>query len=395
MSSIAVSARGFHEDQYGEPPFVVVSSPGVVNLFGDFTESVGGCLLGFCLSQRLAVSLSPRNDNQVRFTSREFNEKKRCTVQTLRFRKEDRWANFAKGALAVQLDHQASQGLALSVVSEIPPSAGLSSSQALTLSTLLAISEFQGFRLDLEEAARLALHVERDFVHHRCLESSFVPLLKGRHHELLFQDLRSGQIEFLDCLDGPRFFLILPRLPPMVYENLVHDLGQLILQAQRFITGDRPGLSLRDFDRGDIRSRLGNVPEAFRRRALYLVEEIARTQEAASLVRQRDWRSVGRLMVRSHEGLRDLMEISCPEMDWLVRRSAEIAGVYGARMVGNENGSCVLVLSEDSAQGALEEMLIEYERIFGFHPSLLPTYPSARVEFHSEAEILLDREGRA
>ena len=42
----------------------------------------------------------------------------------------------------------------------------------------------------------------------------------------------------------------------------------------------------------------------------------------------------GKLMNRSHESLRDQYEVSCPELDWLVKRAWETEGVYGSRMAG-------------------------------------------------------------
>ena len=54
------------------------------------------------------------------------------------------------------------------------------------------------------------------------------------------------------------------------------------------------------------------------RRVRHVVTEIARTEEAAAAFQQGDHARVGRLMVESHQSLRDDFEVSCPELDCLV-----------------------------------------------------------------------------
>ena len=382
LTRIVADAREFHHQNYGEYPFVMVSAPGYVNVFGDFTESAPGFLVQFILAQRLVVSLSPRSDNQVRFVSREFNEKKRCTLQTLKYRKEDRWANYPKGALAHQWDWVGQQGINLSIVSDIPINAGFSSSQALTIASVLAVSELRGFRLDFQDAARLANQIESEFVKNNCHPSSFTAMISSKHHEILIHDLKNQKLETVDFVENPQFFLLQTSLPHTVFDGFLNDVLIEIKKLSQYLKGIRPGQTLRDFDKSDIKSLLGKMPEDLRRKALFITDEITRSKEAAHLIQVHDWRTLGRLMIRAHEGLRDLFEISCPEIDWLVKRVSDLQGVYGARMISNGAGSSILVLAEQDIQHPIKSILEEYERIFSFHPVLLPTYPSPKVEFH-------------
>jgi galactokinase len=76
-------------------------------------------------------------------------------------------------------------------------------------------------------------------------------------------------------------------------------------------------------------------------------------------------------MNRSHESLRDNFEVSCPEIDWLVKRAQEIDGVYGSKITGTGFGGCTLTLLKKSAFDQYKERLEEYERIFGFKASMI------------------------
>ncbi len=87
----------------------------------------------------------------------------------------------------------------------------------------------------------------------------------------------------------------------------------------------------------ELRERVGVVPESARRRSLHVIDEIGRSLEAREAWLAGDAAALGRLMNRSHESLRDLYEVSCPEIDWLVKRLQESDHVVGARMSGEDS----------------------------------------------------------
>lgn len=79
-------------------------------------------------------------------------------------------------------------------------------------------------------------------------------------------------------------------------------------------------------------------------------------------------------MYASHESLRDLYQVSCPELDAMVEIARDVDGVYGARMTGGGFGGCAIALVEARVQGALEEAILRrYPQMTGFEPRLLLT----------------------
>jgi galactokinase len=69
------------------------------------------------------------------------------------------------------------------------------------------------------------------------------------------------------------------------------------------------------------------------------------------------------------------MEVSVPEIDWIVKRGTEMEGILGSRLSGRGFGGCVLVLIRRDALESYREKMEEYERIFGFHPHIYPISP--------------------
>ena len=91
-----------------------------------------------------------------------------------------------------------------------------------------------------------------------------------------------------------------------------------------------------------------------------------------ALARQ-DAPAFGRIFNKSHASLRNHYEISCPEVDWLVKRSLEIDGILCSRMTGPGFGGCIFSVMRSDALDEYKKRLEEYERIFGFKAQIYET----------------------
>jgi galactokinase len=121
---------------------------------------------------------------------------------------------------------------------------------------------------------------------------------------------------------------------------------------------------------------MGNLPEEIRRRSLHIVPEIRRVYDAVDCLKLADLPNLSRIIFHSHESLRDLYEVSCPEIDWLVKRAQEIDGIFGSRMTGRGFGGCTYTIIRDDAIEEYKRRLDDYERIFGFHPVTYEVRPA-------------------
>jgi galactokinase len=85
-------------------------------------------------------------------------------------------------------------------------------------------------------------------------------------------------------------------------------------------------------------------------------------------------------MYESHNSLRDDFEVSCPELDHLVAKAAEIGsqgGVIGARMTGGGFGGSTVTLCETAKAEWIAAALVKsYEEAFGFPPEIFATRPA-------------------
>ncbi len=376
--------RDVHRKEYGTLPTVTASSPGKVGLLGDYTEFAKGLGIFAALSCRLYVTLSHRSDPIVRFFSREYNERKKSAPTNLKFRKEDRWANYPKGVLAAfaQLGVKV-EGLDLAVTGDIPQGIGLASSQALCLASALAFNEFFNAGLSLNHLIQIAHKAESSFLGQYSDIGSFFLQAHARGDHFFVLDSRSFEWERIPFPEGVgELAVINSRVPPSSFDSSAARAREECELCLRQLSAGRPGRSLRDFSRTELREKVGSLPESARRRSLHVIDEITRTVEAREALLVGDYATVGRLMNRSHESLRDLYEVSCPEIDWLVKRLQESDVVVGARMTGEDSGGCVVALARPEAWSKFRSQTDEYERIFGFKTEVLIFRPAEGAVIH-------------
>ena len=101
--------------------------------------------------------------------------------------------------------------------------------------------------------------------------------------------------------------------------------------------------ALRDVDL-DMLARATDLDPVAAMRARHIIEEDDRVLRTIDALAADDLVAVGALFAASHASLRDLFEVSCPELDVLVDISAGTPGVVAARMTGAGFGGCIVAL---------------------------------------------------
>jgi galactokinase len=108
-----------------------------------------------------------------------------------------------------------------------------------------------------------------------------------------------------------------------------------------------------------------------------VVEEIRRSNQAKALLEAGDVQHFGRLMNECHVSLRDLYEVSCPELNTMVNIAQSIEGCYGARLTGAGFGGCTVNLIANEQAGHFAQTLARgYESETGLRPEIYITRAS-------------------
>ncbi|MDC7126879.1 MAG: galactokinase [Spirochaetales bacterium] len=373
-----------HKKEYNSSPQVIASAPGILNLMGEHTDYNEGCVIQTTINRHTLVAVSERKDNSLRFFWADKNEKKRTTVPNLKYKREDRWANYLKGVLfeIANLGHVL-KGLDVTITSDIIPGIGLGASAALEVAFTAAVNKLFGFDFDEGQIIQAATYSESVFMNRNTeITDQFISTL-GKKDQAVFLDLRSLDFKYLPVnFENVSIVIVNSNVPgtDAVRDDELAERKEQCAECVDFLSRKKSGKSLRDYTIEDISGGLGLLPDQIRRICTHVIGETQRSIDAASALKNKDLEMFGRLMNRSHESLRDNYEVSCPELDWLVKRSQELEGVLGARMTGGGFGGCTVTFIENRALENYKERLQEYEHIFGFVPEIFVCKASDGVE---------------
>jgi galactokinase len=233
-------------------------------------------------------------------------------------------------------------GLEILVDGQVPLGAGLSSSAALECATAVGLNSLFALDLDLPELARAAQRAENDYVGMPCgIMDQSISLMAKSGHALLLDcvDLSSEQIP-LDFLTSQLQLLI---IDTNVHHALV-DGGyaerRRTCEAALRQIGFR---SMRDLDLSQLELFGNSLDEISYKRVRHAVTEIDRVHRCVEALSAGNFEEVGRLLVQSHQSLRDDYEVSAPELNLAVDLAVANKAL-GARMVGGGFGGSAIAL---------------------------------------------------
>ncbi len=331
---------------YGSSPDVTVRAPGRVNLIGEHTDYNDGFVLPAAIDRVIEFGARRRKDFVVRAYSIDFQEQAEFSLEAIEKDSEHPWSNYLRGVLKfLQEDGHRLTGFDLAFGGNVPREAGLSSSAAVEVGAVALAMKLFDIELGPLEVVRLARRAENDFVNVPCgIMDQFACALGKRDHAL-FLDCRnlsyryvplSGRVKIVVCYSGVR-----RALAASEYKVRLQQCRQAV--AQLGTTG-LAVKSLREIDLTDLEVASHSLSETMLKRARHVVSENERVLKAVKDLENGDLESFGRLMIASHESLRDDYEVSCRELDVLVELALRQPGVLGARMTGAGFGGCTVNL---------------------------------------------------
>ncbi|MDX6721939.1 MAG: galactokinase [Solirubrobacteraceae bacterium] len=310
--------------------------PGRVNLIGEHTDYNDGLCLPFAIEAGVTVEASEGPQDAVRVVACDLGEEDVFALSDPQA--AEGWRAFARGMVAeLQRAGHPLRPATLTVRADVPRGSGLSSSAALEVSLALALLAHSGTpEPDRHDLARLCSRVENEWVGAQTGLLDQLAALFGRQGHAVRLDMRTLDVEPV-ALDLGDWKLV------AVDSGVRHWLAGSGYNERRrecHEACERLGItSLRDATPRDV----DRLPDPLDRRVRHVIDENARVDQAVAMLGDGDLPGLARLLDASHASLRDLYEVSVPEVERTVER-VKAAGAAGARIVGGGFGGSVLAL---------------------------------------------------
>ena len=350
-----------------------VISPGRVNLLGEHVDYNQGTVLPIAIDRFVRLAARPRADDLVTIESLDLKSRLQFRLEDLDRRVDAQgkpltgWALYPAGvAWALRAGGLEVRGLEAVLTSDLPIGAGLSSSAALELAFALAWQAACGWQLERMALAQLCQRAENAYAGVACGLMDQFACAHGVARHALYFDTRSLQWQPLPMPPDSAVVIADSGLRRQLAASGYNQRRVECEQAVSLLRTRLPDIrSLRDVSPAQLDEHEDCLPPEIRKRARHVVEEIARVQQACFCLAQDDAAGFGRLMVVGHASLRDLFEVSLPELDGLVDAALSIEGCCGARLTGAGFGGCTVnLVARESAGDFMAELGRRYRQDF-------------------------------
>jgi galactokinase len=351
----------------------VIRAPGRVNLIGEHTDYNLGYVLPAAIDREVRMAVAPTGDRRVEFTRLDSGERLAFDLDAERSR-DGTWLDYIAGtAWALNEAGYVTTGLRGVIASDLPENAGLSSSAAIELAAAWALLGDGAPGLDRLALARICQRAENGYVGVMSgLMDQFAASCGTADHALLL-DCRSFDWHPVALPEDLRLVVLHSGSSRKLDGSAYNERRSQCEAAVAGLAVVDPGIrSLRDVTPELLAAERHRLDPVVARRAEHIVAENERVLAVIDALGRSDLAAIGELFAAGHASLRDLFEISSPELDTLVEIASRVDGVVAARMTGGGFGGCTVNLVRPDAVDALAAAVeAQYRARTGLTPTVL------------------------
>lgn len=351
------------------PSSIRVAAPGRINLIGEHTDYNEGFVLPAAVDLDLTFRLQKNGTpGQVHIYSESIGASMETDLGNLGTSSRD-WGRYIHGVLKELSEvTDGLKGFNAEVTSRLPAGAGLSSSAALECGLAYGLNALFALNIPPMELIRIAQQAEIKYSGTECGIMDQFASMMGKKDHFIFLDCRTLEYRYIPArLEGYRLVLIDSRVTHSLAESGYNQRREQCRQGVSILRKSFPEIrSLRDVSPGHFETVRSEMPTPIANRCRYVIEENSRVLKALHALRHSDIETLGNLLWETHEGLRGLYEVSCPELDFLVDTAMSLPDVAGSRMMGGGFGGCSLnLVREEAVPGVISHILGAYRERFG------------------------------
>ncbi|MCM1151312.1 MAG: galactokinase [Alistipes sp.] len=354
------------EELYG-PGAELFASPGRINLIGEHTDYNGGFVFPGAVDKGIVAAIRLNGTERMRAYALDLGESSEFGLG-----EEDKpaeaWACYLFGVCREIIKRGGRIGGFDTVFSgDVPLGAGMSSSAALESTYAFALDELYACGIDKFELARIGQSTEHNYCGVNCGIMDQFASVFGKKGCLMRLDCRSMEFEYFPF--DPKGYRLM-----LVDSRVKHELVGTPYNDRRASCERVAKVLGQEFLRGATMERLDAIRDRISdedyKRARYVVGEERRVLDVCDALQRGDYETVGHRMYETHWGMSEDYEVSCEELDFLVR-VAEECGVTGSRIMGGGFGGCTInLVREELYDRFVAEAKKRFAEKYGHEPQI-------------------------
>jgi galactokinase/galacturonokinase len=349
-------------------------SPYRVCPIGAHSDFQFGKITAIALDQGIKIIYEPTKDGVFEASSKNFKLVHKFFIDKI-LPREGNWGDYVRGAVvSLQREHEIKCGLRMEMEGSLPIG-GLSSSAALSVAIINALSKANDIKLTRSEIIEIALWSENNYVGVNCGKLDPASVVYCKKNSLLYFDTKNDDYEIIPDNENMKpyeiaiFFSGIERsLISSAFNMRVDELQAAAYGIAAFAGlkyGKFADLRLRDIPRDVFETFKTKLPDTWRKRAQHWYTEFDRVQKGAEAWRNGDIEEYGRLSFESGRSSIENYQTGSEELVKIYDIMLETKGVYGGRFSGaGFKGCCMALIDPEFKEEIAEKVESEYIKAF-------------------------------
>jgi len=341
---LANTAESFLQSFHTQATYIS-KAPGRINIIGEHTDYNFGLSMPSAINRWISVGFSPRKDRRLQIVSKDFDAYINISLDEV-YKPDSDWKKYVYGCIKIlSTSVKIEFGFNAFIQGNIPIGSGVSSSAALEVAFMNGLNELYHLKMNPLSIIKLCQQVEHEYLHVKSgLLDQYASQFSKADHFLVL-DFQSMSHDYISAkMDDYSWVLcnsnVKRALAGSKYSERVIETQEALKEIkQHFPTVKH----FRDIQEIHLRSIKNDIQ---RKRIKHYILENKRVEDSVTALAENDFTRFGALLTASHISLRDLYEVSCEELDFLVEQAITLPYCLGSRIMGGGFGGCSINLVE-------------------------------------------------
>lgn len=369
------------QKKYNSSPSVAASAPGRLEILGNHTDYNEGIVLSCAVSQRTNVVMAENRSRRVRLYDLRAGEEAVFELDDLVNTIKPKWANYPAGVVS----ELAARGFSIGgfdavISSDVPLSAGMSSSAAFETAILYGLMQLYDLPIAKADAARIGQGVENNFLGVKTGLLDQFSSIFGVKDSFILSDFRTVEVLETVSMSADASILVVNSMQKHNLVDSEYNVRRAACESAAAKLAARHSniKTLRDVSSDLLESNKAVLSDIEYRRAKHVVQECERVRAALALLKTGDLSGFGNLWWLSHESSRVNFENSTPALDKIVEFSHKLPGALGARLSGGGFGGITIHLVKNEFLAGYQAKIAElYKDYCNITPEMIISRPGA------------------
>ncbi|TVZ60074.1 galactokinase [Flavobacteriaceae bacterium MAR_2010_105] len=323
---------------------ICIEAPARICLFGDHQDYLGLPVIACAINRYISLNATLNNTSVFNIQMPDICAQRQIPVDETFYSLEDR--DYLGSALRVvrRYDCNPNQGFDITIKSNIPINAGVSSSSALVVAWIQFLLETFGCNREITPQFIAELAYEAEVLEH-----------KAPGGRMDMYTIAIGQILYIDSSKNVAFEIIKNPFHELILVEsgvpketiqLLSKVKSNVLKALDIITSSHSNFNIKDATINDFDHLSLMLPDELKPYFYAAIKNHEITQNAYLEFKKEaaDLKVLGLLMTEHNNILKHQLKVTVPKVDHLINIALE-AGALGAKIVGSGGGGSIVVIA--------------------------------------------------